>query len=87
METLLFLGAGIIIGRLLIGKGIQLGKVEKAIGFVIWGLLFFLGIAVGNNSEVVTNLHLIGGKALVLTLGSVLGSILFSYFVYLKFFR
>ncbi|OCL28130.1 hypothetical protein U472_02775 [Orenia metallireducens] len=39
-------------------------------------LLFTMGIKIGSSSEVVSNLKTLGFKAIVLSLGSVLGSII-----------
>ncbi|SFF47516.1 LysO family transporter [Sunxiuqinia elliptica] len=87
METLIFLVGGIFLGFLLRKKNRLREGVEKSITVMIWVLLLFLGIAIGANQQVVDNIHIIGGKAIVLTLGGVLGSIACSYVVYLKYFK
>lgn len=87
METLLFLGGGIFIGFLLRKKAEWLPRVEKSISVMIWLLLFFLGIAIGANQEVIDSIHIIGWKAMILTLGGISGSIACSYVVYYKFFK
>lgn len=65
--------------------------VSKPVGFVItWAiylLLFFLGISVGTNETIISNIGKIGFQALLLTIGAVTGSILLSWFTYRFFFR
>jgi len=87
METLLFLGGGILIGFLLRQKSKMREAVERSITVMIWVLLLFLGISIGANEQVINNIHVIGGKALVLTFGGIAGSIACSYVVYLKYFK
>ncbi len=87
METLLFLGGGILIGFLLRQKKKMRDIVEQSITVMIWVLLLLLGISIGTNEQVINNIHVIGSKALVITVGGIAGSIACSYLVYLKFFR
>jgi len=87
METLLFLGGGILLGFLLRTKNNWRGAVDKSITVMIWVLLLFLGISIGANQQVIDNIHVIGGKAMVLTLGGIAGSIACSYLVYRKYFK
>jgi hypothetical protein len=54
---------------------------------MIWALLLLLGIAVGANEQIVDNMHVIGGKAAVVTIGGIAGSIACSYMVYRRFFK
>ncbi len=62
----------------------------KIIGKLITGfiflLLFFLGIAVGHNDTIVSNLTTIGLQALIITMGALAGSVLMAWFVYKRFF-
>ncbi|MFV0522821.1 MAG: LysO family transporter [Mangrovibacterium sp.] len=87
METLLFLAGGIIIGIIIQKRQSWRPYIDKSITVMIWILLFSLGIAIGSNNEVLNNIHTIGWKALILSGGSIIGSIICSYFVYLKFFK
>ncbi|PWJ43126.1 LysO family transporter [Sediminitomix flava] len=86
METLALLGLGVIIGVLLRNKGRLADLTEKATTVMIWILLFFLGVSVGTNEEVLNNLTDLGGQALLLTLGGIGGSIFCSYFIYKLFY-
>ncbi|MBK3516906.1 LysO family transporter [Carboxylicivirga marina] len=87
METLLFLGGGILLGFLLRKNSNWRSGVEKSITVMIWVLLLFLGISIGANQQVIDNIHVIGGKAVVLTFGGIAGSIALSYIVYRQFFK
>ena len=60
---------------------------NKLITGLIFLLLFFLGVSVGTNEIIIKNLDIIGIKALILTLGSVLGSIFTAYLTYKFFFK
>ena len=49
-------------------------------------LLFFLGLSVGSNEQVVNNFTAIGLDAFLLTVGGTLGSLFCAKWVYKKFF-
>lgn len=65
---------GMLIGYLLRSK--RLTWIHKIITFLIWTLLFLLGIDVGGNEAIVKGLHILGLEALVITLAAVIGSTL-----------
>ena len=65
---------GILLGRLLRGQR-WLGALSRCFTPAIMLLLFSLGVAVGGNEELIRNLPLLGGKALLLTLAGVAGSL------------
>ena len=80
--TIMFIGIGI--GYLF--RNIKLiQKSSKLISFVIFALLFLLGIAVGANDTIINNLSKLGGEAILIallgTLGSVLGALVISRFI------
>jgi len=50
-------------------------------------LLFLLGFSVGQNETIISNMHKIGLKSLVLSISAVLGSAFLSMFVYNLYFR
>ncbi|MBE6224510.1 MAG: lysine exporter LysO family protein [Bacteroidales bacterium] len=54
----------------------------KGISYTIWLLLFFFGLQVGANEQVVANLDTLGLKALAISLSGVLGSCCFAWIVY-----
>ncbi len=81
-----FIILGIVAGYLL-----RNSKIVKHIGtlltIVIMALLFFLGISVGGNKQIVNNFVNIGWEAFILTVGGTLGSVLCAWWVYRKFFK
>jgi len=50
-------------------------------------LLFTMGVKIGSDPEVVSNLKTLGFKAIVLSLGSVLGSVILLFLFEFKFKR
>lgn len=68
---------GLIVGYFVRGK--NLNKIGKTITILIWILLFGLGVKVGSDAEVVAKLPVIGLEALLITIGAIVGSILFSW--------
>lgn len=66
---------GIAIGYLLRNRSIAKHS-NKLLNIVIMLLLFFLGVSVGNNEQVVNNFGTIGIDAFILTVGGTLGSLL-----------
>lgn len=61
--------------------------VSSAIMGFIFLLLFFLGVSVGSNAEIMDNLATIGTDALIITLGAVTGSCLAALAIYKFFFK
>ena len=63
---------GMLFGYLLRSK--RLTWIHKIITFLIWVLLFLLGIDVGGNDIIVKGLHTLGLEALIITLAAVIGA-------------
>ncbi|NLX41062.1 MAG: lysine exporter LysO family protein [Bacteroidales bacterium] len=53
----------------------NLSFISKVITVLIWILLFVLGLEVGSNPQIVSNLGKLGLDALIITVGALLGSI------------
>lgn len=68
---------GIAVGFLLRGR--RLTFVNKAVTVLIWALLFFLGVEVGQNPQVLSGISNLGLEALWLSLTGLAGTILFSW--------
>ena len=68
---------GMLIGYLLRSK--RLTWIHKIITFLIWLLLFLLGIDVGGNEDIMKGLHTLGLEALIITLAAVIGSTLLAW--------
>ncbi len=54
----------------------DLKNIHQIITLLFWLLLFFLGIEVGSNEQIIKGLHTIGLEAVILTLGGTLGSVI-----------
>lgn len=65
---------GMLTGYLLRNK--RLTWIQKVITFLIWALLFLLGIDVGGNETIIRGLHTLGLEAVAITLAAVAGSTL-----------
>ena len=64
---------GIVTGRLLVGW--RLAFVQRLIPFIIWALLFLLGVEVGSDPAVVGSLATLGAAAFAIFALSVAGSV------------
>lgn len=71
---------GICIGFLSRKK--ELKWIRPIITSLIWILLFLLGIEVGCNRRIIEGLHTLGLEAIVLSIGSTIGSILFAWLLW-----
>jgi uncharacterized membrane protein YbjE (DUF340 family) len=65
----------------------QMQHVGVVLNVIIVLLLFFLGVSVGANEEVLNNFPVIGFDAFVLTVGALMGTLLCAWWVYNKFFK
>lgn len=61
--------------------------ISKAIMVTIYLLLFFLGLDIGSNPNIINNLSTLGVQALVISLAASLGTALSALFVYKVFFK
>lgn len=78
---------GIIIGFAIREKVKVIQVVEVTITFAIYLLLLLLGISVGTNEIIISNLGTLGINGILLGIGGVSGSVILSFFVYKKFFE
>ena len=69
--------SGIAVGFLLRKR--QLRIAPRAVTVLIWLLLFFLGVEVGENPQVIEGIMTLGVEALWLSLAGLAGTILFSW--------
>lgn len=60
----------------------QINAIHKIITVLIWLLLFILGVEVGENREIVENLHSLGVEALIISVLSTLGSVVGAMFLW-----
>lgn len=86
LHIVLIILVGILTGYFLRNASF-IKHVGKALSVIIVLLLFFLGVSVGANEQVVNNILHIGLDAFLLTVGGVLGSILCAWWMYATFFK
>lgn len=87
----MFIVIGIMFGGIAIGyllrKATFLKHIGKPINYTIILLLFLLGIQVGSDQNIIRNLPLLGGQALLLAVAGTLGSVLAAWVVYRFVFK
>ena len=75
---------GMLLGYLLRKRSLH--KIHTVITVLI-ALLFILGIEVGGNEQIIKGLHTIGIEAVILTLGSTLGSVIAAWALWKALYR
>jgi uncharacterized membrane protein YbjE (DUF340 family) len=73
LEIITIMAAGIAIGWLLRKRSFKFVGVVLTV--LVWALLFFLGIEVGENEKVINSLKDLGLEALLLAVAATAGSI------------
>lgn len=81
LSLIIVLVIGVLIGYLTQNRK-ETGKFIQLIPFIIYLLLFLLGIGIGHNKEIMENLPAVGRDALLITLGGVGGSLLAGKWLY-----
>ena len=61
--------------------------ISKTIMATIYLLLFFLGLDIGLNENIINNLSTLGAQALIISMAATLGTALAALFVFKFFFR
>ncbi len=87
LTVILIMSAGMAAGFLLRRRKKLYRRLDQTVSLVIYLLLFLLGLTVGQNRTIVENFHLIGVKALVITLASVAGSVILAAVAYRLLFQ
>lgn len=87
LTVILIMTAGFAAGYVLRKKEHIIRWVNKSTLWVIFVLLFFMGISVGSNADIMKNLDTIGLRGLQLSLAALAGSVLLSWPVYVLFFK
>ncbi len=86
LSIFFFILSGVAVGYLSRNRT-QLKHVGSVINIIIIVLLFFLGIAVGANKQIVESFASIGFDAFAIATAATMGSILCAWFVFHRFFR
>ncbi|MFA6401024.1 MAG: LysO family transporter [Salinivirgaceae bacterium] len=85
--VLIVMTLGIVIGLAFRSKTKMIQLINKSTIWIIFLLLFFMGISIGANPIIMKNIDTIGIRGFELALVSVLGSSLLSWLVYHLFFK
>lgn len=70
--VILVMLSGMLLGRLLRNR--RMAFLPRVVMFLIWVLLFLLGVEVGANPEIISNLKSLGVEAFVLAVAGTFGS-------------
>ena len=81
-----FILAGVVVGYLT-RRRTYIKQVGSIITLIIIFLLFFLGVAVGSNKQIVESFANIGIEAFAIASASTIGSVLAAWFIYNRFFK
>ena len=87
LTVVLIMVAGIVLGYFLRSRRRLAAVNDRFITYAIYLLLLLLGISIGANKTIVANLPILGVKALIITAGAVLGSIILALITYNLFFK
>ena len=80
------MAAGIAFG-FLARRDRRLTHIGKAISVTIYVMLFFLGVKIGSDKNILANLSTLGLQAFLLAFAGAMGSVLFSTILYRLMFR
>ena len=86
ISIFVFILAGVFVGYL-IRKTTYIKYVSSIISLIIIFLLFFLGVAVGANKQIVESFGNIGIDAFAIAIATTIGSVLCGWLVYNRFFK
>ena len=86
LSVFIFILSGVAVGYLIRNRTYK-QYVGSVINIIIIVLLFFLGVAVGGNKQIVESFASIGFDAFAIASAATLGSILCAWFVYNRFFK
>ncbi|NLZ94380.1 MAG: LysO family transporter [Bacteroidales bacterium] len=86
LSIFIYIFSGVAVGYLLRNRTYK-KHVGSIINIIIIVLLFFLGVAVGANKQIVDNFANIGFDAFAIAFAATLGSVLCAWFVFNRFFK
>ncbi len=87
LTVVLIMMAGVVLGYFLRTRKRLAAINDKFITYAIYLLLLLLGISIGSNKTIVANLPVLGVKALIVTVGAMVGSVLLALLTYNLFFK
>ena len=87
LEVLVIMGLGMLIGFLFRSRKKFISAINKSTIWIISALLFFMGVSVGIDNNIMGQLSIIGLQGFILALVAILGSVLLSWVVYVLYFK
>ena len=81
-EILLLMATGMLTGFLLKQRKSLIRIVEKLIAWSIFLLLFLMGLSIGRDPAIVSELPTLGLAALIISLGGILGSMVMAWLIW-----
>ena len=85
--VIIIIALGIIVGYFLRNKSKTKSFIEKLTMVVIFALLFVLGVAIGNDKNIMNSLQTLGLQAMIIALGAIAGSVLLAWWAYIAIFK
>jgi uncharacterized membrane protein YbjE (DUF340 family) len=82
LTVVLIMTAGIALGYFIRNRKHIVRISDSLTMWAIYLLLFLLGVAIGTNKTIVKNLPVLGLKALLISIGGIVGSVLLALIVY-----
>lgn len=87
LEVIGFMIIGCVAGWLLRSKHKFIRAAERLCGWIIFLLLFSLGLSVGKNDAVMKNFSNLGLMSAGISIAAIIGSIVCAYFLYKYVFK
>jgi len=87
LTVVIIMASGIVVGFIIKSRKRIIQANDKLTTWSIYALLFLMGIGIGANKTIMSSLHTLGLKALIISLGGVAGSILLGWLTYKMFFK
>jgi len=87
LAMMLILISGVLVGFLWREKHRFLVGADRMMICSVFFLVFFLGMSVGNNHQVVNDFLVFGMRSLILCSGAIAGSVALSFFLYQAVFK
>ncbi len=81
-DIIIIMSLGVLVGYLIREKRFIISKIDRVISIAIYLLLFILGVAIGGDNQIVSNLSELGAIALFITISAIFGSLIFSWLLY-----
>lgn len=87
LTVVIIMISGIVVGYLIRSYSHLIKVNDKLTTWSIYALLFLMGIGIGSNKTIMSSLHTLGLKALLISIGGVAGSVLLGWLTYKLFFK